>query len=112
MGLFTRKSKEPVVSAFDSVPQEITDSVIQDTMAIIRMMKTWPARMFPNPEKRSKAGAELQSMLRKVGFAAAGIAASMGDDDSMPDAMSMLTKLPIPQSLRPLVVAIYTTFVE
>ncbi len=112
MSLFKRKPKEPVVSIFDSISRTAQDQTIEDIIDIVRMLKYWPERLFPNPEDRAKAGNEFQTIMRKVGMMAIGMAATMGEETDSKALLETLAKLPIPNSLRPMITAAYLTLVE
>ena len=112
MSLFKRKDKGPQISAFDSIPQDVQDKVVEDIIMIVRTFKKWPSLMFPNEADREKASAEFQTTMRKVGIIAAQSMMSFDDEKGPLAIADALSKLPIPGALRPMLIAAFTTLVE
>ncbi len=84
MSLF-RKKKVETESAFDQIPQESQDKLIEDLMSIVRTVKAWPG-LIP-VELHAPIADEVATLLRKTGLKLASAFMGSGDfSEGMADA--------------------------
>jgi len=77
MSLFRKKKSEGSGSAFDRIPQDSQDKLIEDVLSIVRTVRSWP-ELIPT-ELHAPIGEEVTTILRKTGLKLA--SAFMGSDD-------------------------------
>jgi len=64
MSLFRKKPKTETESAFDRIPQEAQDKLIEDVLSIVRTVRAWP-ELVP-AELHAPIAEEVAALLRKT----------------------------------------------
>jgi len=108
MSLFRKKPKEPTPSAFDQIPQESQDKLIEDVLDIVQTVRQWPD-LIPS-ELHAPIADEVSTMLRKTGLKLAGAFMGSGEfSDALSDALKSVT---VPRLINQCIIAVKLTLAD